>query len=86
MLFCRNGLLPIVMGAPKSDYTRAAPPNSFIHVDDFSSPRQLAEYFHLLNSDDEMYNRYFDWTDKNNKIKNNFISEINDFSRKNINF
>ena len=57
------------MGAPKSDYTLAAPPNSFIHVDDFSSPRHLAEYLHLLDSDDELYNSYFDWTDDYKIVK-----------------
>ena len=38
----------MVMGPPKKDYVRVAPPNSFIHVDDFVSPQKLAEYLHHL--------------------------------------
>lgn len=31
------------MGARKEDYEKVAPPNSFIHVDDFESPKELAQ-------------------------------------------
>ena len=54
-------MVPIVMGAPKEDYEKVAPPHSFIHVDDFRSPRHLAEYLHLLDKDDVLYNQYFEW-------------------------
>ena len=36
-------MLPIVMGASEEEYRRAAPHNSFIHVDQFEGPEQLAE-------------------------------------------
>jgi len=49
------------MGAGRRDYEDAAPPYSFIHVDDFSSPRQLADYLHLLAANDTLYNEYFHW-------------------------
>ena len=49
------------MGARKSTYTKVAPPNSFIHVDDYDSPEHLAEYLHMLDNNDELYNKYFDW-------------------------
>lgn len=43
--FFVNGLshdvLPIVMGAHPDDYKRAAPPHSYIHVEDFPSPKVL---------------------------------------------
>ena len=47
--------------APKIqvDYLRVAPPNSFIHVDDFSSPRQLANYLHLIDRNLNLYAKYF---------------------------
>ena len=32
------------MGAPKKAYERVAPPHSFIHVDDYTTPKMLAEY------------------------------------------
>ena len=47
------------MGAHPSDYRRDAPEKSFIHVDDFDSPRELAEYLHLLDQNDDLYNEYF---------------------------
>ncbi|XP_074600068.1 glycoprotein 3-alpha-L-fucosyltransferase A-like [Brevipalpus obovatus] len=63
--FFTNGLstqvLPIVMGAQKSDYERSAPPNSFIHVDDFKSPKELANYLKTLDANDSLYNKYFEW-------------------------
>ena len=40
--FARNDIVPIVMGARPEDYARLAPPHSYIHVDDFESPKELA--------------------------------------------
>lgn len=69
----QNNVIPIVMGARKQDYLATAPPNSFIHVDDFSSPKELAQYLHLLAQNETMYLSYFQW-----KIDNNWMS-INTF-------
>ena len=49
------------MGARPEDYKAAAPLNSYIHVDDFDSPKDLAEYLKQLDQDDEKYNAYFKW-------------------------
>ena len=49
------------MGARRIDYERHAPPHSFIHVDDFESVTDLAEYLNVLDKNDELYNEYFDW-------------------------
>ncbi|CAH1249788.1 FUT7 [Branchiostoma lanceolatum] len=57
----KNDVVPIVLGAPKDDYERFAPPNSFIHVDDFNSPRELANYLEYLDQNDHEYNQYFAW-------------------------
>ncbi|XP_031834464.1 glycoprotein 3-alpha-L-fucosyltransferase A isoform X1 [Nomia melanderi] len=63
--FFVNGLghnvLPIVMGAHPADYARSAPYRSYIHVDEFESPKELADYLHRLDRDDELYNSYFRW-------------------------
>ncbi|CAI6360416.1 unnamed protein product [Macrosiphum euphorbiae] len=56
-----NDVLPIVMGPKRSDYELMAPNYSFIHVDDFGSPKELAEYLHLLDKDHQLYNEYFRW-------------------------
>ena len=56
-----NDAIPIVMGAPRQHYERLAPQLSFIHVDDFSSPRKLAKYLKKLDKNDDLYNNYFQW-------------------------
>ena len=50
-------ILPIAMGARLEDYAQVSPHKSFLHVDQFAGPRELAEY--LLELDDEAYNQYF---------------------------
>lgn len=56
-----NDILPIAMGARKDDYVRASPPHSYIHVDDFGSPKELAEYLNLLETNSTLYEEYFNW-------------------------
>ncbi|XP_055335097.1 glycoprotein 3-alpha-L-fucosyltransferase A-like [Paramacrobiotus metropolitanus] len=57
-----SNIVPIVMGAPLKDYQLLAPYKSFIHVDQFpNGPQELAEYLHKLDSDDNLYNEYFQW-------------------------
>lgn len=53
-----NSAIPIVIGG--SDYA-TLPPRSFISVNDFASPKELAEHLNLLTKDSTLYNRYFDW-------------------------
>lgn len=55
------GTVPVVLGPPRRDYEAVAPPNSFIHVDDFKSIKALAEYLRGLTKDPEKYNAYFTW-------------------------
>ena len=47
------------MGARLEEYKKVAPDFSFIHVDQFSGPSELAQYLHQLDQDDEKYNQYF---------------------------
>ena len=59
--FFRHDVVPIVMGARPEDYAISAPFKSYIHVDDFEGPKELAEYLHKLDQDDQLYNEYFKW-------------------------
>jgi len=52
------------MGATRRDYEAIAPANSFIHVDDFAGPQQLADYLHVLAANDTLYSDYFHWRDE----------------------
>lgn len=57
----RHNVVPVVMGASREEYRSAAPFHSYIHVDDFASPRDLAEYLQLLGRNETLYNEFFRW-------------------------
>ena len=59
--FFSRDVIPIVMGARPEDYARSAPAHSYIHVDDFEDPEDLANYLKTLEKDDDLYNDYFKW-------------------------
>lgn len=72
----KHNVLPIVMGARKEDYERSSPNNSFIHVDDFRGPAELAEYLHKLDKDDVLYNSYFRWKGTGEMINTKFFCRL----------
>lgn len=49
------------MGGSRKDYRRVAPKGSYLHVEDFKSPKHLANYLHQLDQNDTLYNSYFQW-------------------------
>lgn len=53
--------IPIVMGTSKQLYRQMLPPNSYINVDDFASPRDLANYIIYLNKNPSEMKEYFKW-------------------------
>ncbi|XP_076613397.1 alpha-(1,3)-fucosyltransferase 7 [Chaetodon auriga] len=57
----QGGAVPVVMGPPISDYKAVAPPNSFIHVDEFASVKDLGKYLQRLAEDKKRYSEYFAW-------------------------
>ncbi|CAI9619689.1 unnamed protein product [Staurois parvus] len=63
--FWRNSLMagtvPVAMGPSRKNYERFIPPDAFIHVDDFSSPQELAKYLLDLDKDEPRYRQYFNW-------------------------
>ena len=56
-----NPPVPVVMGPRRKWYEENLPNNSFIHVDDFDSPEELASYLKYLDSHHESYLRYLNW-------------------------
>jgi alpha-1,3-fucosyltransferase len=54
-----NNVIPIVYGG--ADYNQYAPPHSYVNIADFKSPKELAEYLWLLDKNDALYSKYFDW-------------------------
>ena len=57
-------LVPIVLGAEANDYARIAPKQSYIHVDTYQTPKNLARYLHSLIEQPEEYLRYLQWREQ----------------------
>ncbi|XP_072016649.1 4-galactosyl-N-acetylglucosaminide 3-alpha-L-fucosyltransferase FUT6-like [Amphiura filiformis] len=57
----KHNVVPVVYGGRKAAYKKLAPPNSFIHVGDFATAEELAQYLLALDRDDQKYNEFFQW-------------------------
>jgi hypothetical protein len=57
-----NYAIPVVRGGlTKNDYISVAPPHSFINVEDFSSPKELADYMAHVASNYTLFSFYHEW-------------------------
>ena len=54
-------LVPIVYGPHRDDVKAIAPPNSYIHAEDFDSADQLVKYVDFLDKNDSAYLQYHSW-------------------------
>lgn len=52
--------IPILMGASRGSYEKFLPPNSYIDVDNFARPVDVARYLLYLNKTNE-YERFYKW-------------------------
>ncbi|XP_031355594.1 glycoprotein 3-alpha-L-fucosyltransferase A-like isoform X1 [Photinus pyralis] len=57
----QKNAIPIVMGGSKESYKKILPPDSYIHVNDFATPRSLADYIRYLNDTASELKIYFQW-------------------------
>jgi hypothetical protein len=64
------------MGGRREDYERIAPKRSYVHVDDYESPKRLAEYLRRLDADDDLYNEYFRWKGTGEFIDTKFFCRL----------
>ncbi|XP_021956410.2 glycoprotein 3-alpha-L-fucosyltransferase A isoform X1 [Folsomia candida] len=71
-----NDIVPIVMGGHPDDYLALAPHKSYIHVEDFDSPKELGEYLHFLIEHPDDYNKYFEWKGTGEFISAAFFCQI----------
>lgn len=54
-------LVPVVYGG--ADYSRIAPPHSYIDARQFNGPKELADYLMKLDANETLYREYFWWKD-----------------------
>lgn len=83
--FWRNslsqGLVPVVAGTHPDDVEAMAPPNSYIHVEDYATPEELYKYLDYLNTNDTAYLEYHQWrkgtpdTEQTNAAHNGEVME-----------
>ncbi|CAL4091029.1 unnamed protein product [Meganyctiphanes norvegica] len=59
-----KGAVPVVLGSNKEVYKKLLPPGSFIYVEDFKTPKELAKHLSYVASNREAYNRYHAWRRK----------------------
>ncbi|XP_067947526.1 3-galactosyl-N-acetylglucosaminide 4-alpha-L-fucosyltransferase FUT3-like [Watersipora subatra] len=64
------GMVPIVRGK-RVRYDKIAPPNSYIHADNFQTPSDLAQYLIMLSANVTLYKFYHEW-----RLKYNISSTV----------
>ena len=53
--------MPVVLGPSRRNYEQFLPPEAFTHVEDFQSPKDLAQYLLALVKDHTRYPSCFRW-------------------------
>jgi hypothetical protein len=64
------------MGAHPDDYKANLPLNSYINVEDFHGPKELAEYLKYLDANDEEYNKYMEWKGTGEMISGHYMCRV----------
>ena len=72
-----RNIVPIVYGG--ADYSRIAPPHSYIDARQFEDAKQLADYLLVLDKNDTLYNEYFEWKDKYDVESGEELMALNGF-------
>ena len=63
-VFRTKEAIPVALGGVSvQDYSNAAPPHSYIHVDDYPSISALAQKLEYLARNETAYKEYFWWTE-----------------------
>ena len=66
----QQNMIPVVYGL--YNYKYRAPPNSYIDVTDFESPKKLAEYLKKVSGDRALYDSYMAWKKRRDVVTDTF--------------
>lgn len=69
------GAIPVVLGPSRETYERFLPPEAFIHVDDFASAQELAQYLLTLRRKPALLMSHLRWRDSYRIHRPQFWSE-----------
>lgn len=69
------GAIPVVLGPTRKNYERFLPPEAFIHVDDFTSAKELARYLLMLQRRPELLMSHLRWRSSYRLHRPSFWSE-----------
>lgn len=64
------------MGAHPQDYHAMCPENSYIHIEDFANPKELANYMNHLSKNPPAYNSYFLWKGTGTFLNTRFFCRL----------
>ena len=70
------GTIPIVNGPSIEGYEYYLPPNSFLHVENFSNPSELAKYMKYLQNNTEAYLKYHEWRSSYDIVNDLFYLQV----------
>jgi hypothetical protein len=56
-----HGSIPIVLGPTKENYKQLLPPNSFLHIEDFKSLKELSNELDRISKDLQLFKSYHQW-------------------------
>jgi hypothetical protein len=61
-----NDVVPIVMGG--GSYSNFLPPNSYLNIEDYSSPKHLASHLNYLMTNESEYKQLLSWKFKGKRV------------------
>lgn len=71
--FHRADTVPVVMSPPRAIYEQVVPEGSFIHVDDFATPRDLGRHLNTIYENDAVFNKYLSWKGTGQFVKTWYV-------------
>lgn len=69
------GAIPVVLGPSRKNYEHFLPPEAFIHVDDFPTVKELADYLLMLKDNPTKLRHHLDWRTNHSVHMSEFWSE-----------